>query len=215
MKITIHCFIAFVGIAVLTSDLCAQSPSTTDTNSANTELKRKQDQLTLENSLAELQLKKELAKLTADKQRLELENSVALQKSQADLLTMQTELDKLTKQLDLIAKRGAVTEAERKRRLDAELAVDREKLERMRFTNDFAAVDLAAKSRDMSQREQELRVKAAELTTQRTELDLQSAKLNTDLDLREKRDQWKNRVNRDIQYTKEPFKDGVLHRRAH
>jgi ATP-dependent Clp protease protease subunit len=210
MKITIHCFIAFVGIAVLTSDLCAQSPSTTDTNSANTELKRKQDQLTLENSLADLQLKKELARLTADKQRLELENSVALQKSQADLLTMQTELDKLTKQLDLIAKRAAVTEAERKRRLDAELAVDREKLERMRFTNDFASVDLATKSRDMSQREQELRVKAAELTTQRTELDLQSAKLNTDLDLREKRDQWKNRVNRDIQYTKEPFKDGVL-----
>ena len=50
----------------------------------------------------------------------------------------------------------------------------------------------------------------SELQVQRTEFDLQSAKLNNDLDLRVKRDMWKNRVNRDIQYTKEPFKDGML-----
>jgi ATP-dependent Clp protease protease subunit len=55
-----------------------------------------------------------------------------------------------------------------------------------------------------------LKVRAAELQTQRSEFELQLAKLNNDLDLRVKRDLWKNRVNRDIQYAKEPFKDGVL-----
>src|SRR5215471_6227639 len=108
MRIIIHCLIAFIGVAALTNDIRAQAPSSSaDTNSANAELKRKQDQLTLENSLAELQLKKDLARLTAEKSRLELENSLAVQKSQADLLSMQTELDKLTKQLDLMAKRAA------------------------------------------------------------------------------------------------------------
>jgi ATP-dependent Clp protease protease subunit len=208
---TVNCFlIASIAVGILTNGLYAQSAGVTETNAANAELKRKQDLLTLENSIADLQLKKDLARLTADKQRLELENSLALQKSQADLLTMQTELDKLTKQIDLQSKRTALTDAERRRRFDEELTPERERLERMRLTNDLATTELAAKSRDMAQREQELRVKAAEIATQRTELDLQLAKLNTDLDLREKRDQWKNRVNHDIQYTKEPFTDGVL-----
>ena len=211
MRITFHCLIAYVSVAVLTNNLRAQAPSaSSDTNSANAELKKKQDQLTLENSLADLQLKKDLAKLTAEKQRLELENSLAAQKSAAELLSMQTEIDKLTKQLDLTAKRTAMTEAERRKRLDEEFASDRERIERLRLSNDLASVELASKSRDMAQREQELRIKAAELATQSAELNMQLAKLNTDLDLREKRDQWKNRVNRDIAYTKEPFKDSVL-----
>jgi ATP-dependent Clp protease protease subunit len=211
MRITFRCLITFLGFAVLTNDVRAQAPSSSaDTNAVSAELKRKQDQLTLENSLADLQLKKDLARLTAEKQKLELENSLAVQRSQAELLSMQTEIDKLTKQLDLMAKRTAVTEGERRRRLDEEFAGDREKIERMRLTNDLASVELTAKTRDMGQREQELRIKVAEVAAQRTELDLQLAKLNTDLDVREKRDQWKNRVNRDIAYTKEPFKDGVL-----
>src|SRR4051794_17002563 len=108
MRIKFHCLIAFVGVAILTNHLRAQAPSSSETNAANAELKKKQDQLTLENSLAELQLKKDLAKLTAEKQKLELENSLAATKSQAELLSIQTEIDKLTKQLDLTAKRTAM-----------------------------------------------------------------------------------------------------------
>jgi ATP-dependent Clp protease protease subunit len=80
----------------------------------------------------------------------------------------------------------------------------------MKLTNDLAAAGIAGQSRELAQREQELKVRAAELQTQRSEFELQLAKLNNDLDLRVKRDLWKNRVNHDIQYTKEPFKDGVL-----
>ena len=227
--------IAWAGVALLSIGLSSRTVGQTDTNSAFPELKQQQEQLTLENSIAEQQLRKELAKLTAEKQRLELENSIAeeqlrqelakltaqkqrlelenglaQQKLQAEGAALQAELDKLTKQADLLAKRATLKEAERKARLDEELAADREKLEKMKLTNDLAAAEVADKSRELIQREQELKVRTADLQVQRSEFELQLARLNSDLDLRVKRDLWKNRVNRDIQYTKEPFKDGVL-----
>jgi ATP-dependent Clp protease protease subunit len=173
-------------------------------------LTTQKQRLELENGIAEQQLHQEFAKLTAEKQRLELENGLAQQKLQAEVAALQAELDKLTKQADVLAKRTTLKETERKAQLDEELAADREKLEKMKLTNDLATAEAATKSRELTQREQELKVRTAELQAQRSEFELQLAKLNNDLDLRVKRDLWKNRVNRDIEYTKEPFKDGVL-----
>ncbi|HTY87930.1 MAG TPA: ATP-dependent Clp protease proteolytic subunit [Candidatus Acidoferrum sp.] len=202
--------IAWVGIALLSIGLSPRTSGQTDTNGPFAELKKQQEQLTLENGIAEQQLRKDLAKLAAEKQRLELENGVAQQKQQAEIAALQAELDKLTKQADVLAKRATLKETERKAKLDDELAASREKLERMKLTNDLAAAVIADQTRELARREQELKVRTAELQAQRTEFELQLAKINTDLDLRVKRDLWKNRVNRDIQYTKEPFKDGVL-----
>ena len=210
MRIRHRKLIACVGVALLSTGLSSRAVGQTETNSAFPELKKQQEQLTLQNSIAEQQLRKELAKLTAEKQRLELENGLAQQKLQAEVAALQAEIDKLTKQADLLAKRAALKEAERKARVDQELAADREKLEKMKLANDLAVAEVAGNSRELAQREQELKVRTAELQAQRSEFELQSAKLNNDLDLRVKRDLWKNRVNRDIQYTKEPFKDGVL-----
>jgi ATP-dependent protease ClpP protease subunit len=197
-------------LALLSLGLSSPVRGQADTNSVFPELKKQQEQLTLENSIAEQQLRRELARLTAEKQRLELTNSLAQQRLQADVATLQAELDKLTKQTDLLVKRNALKDAERKARLDELLSPDRETLERMKLTNDLAAAEIAGKNRELTQREQDLKVRQAELQVQRAEVDLQLTKLNTDLDLRVKRDQWKNRVNRDIQYTTEPFKDGLL-----
>ena len=166
-------------------------------------LKKQQEQLTLETSIADLQLKKELARTTAEKQRLELENALNQQKLQAENSGLQSQIDKLTKQL-------ALKEAERKSKLDTELAEVRERAERLRAANELATAELATRLRDLTQHEQELKVRAAELQVQRAEFDNQVAKLNSEIDLRTKRDLWKNRVNHDIQYTKEPFKNGVL-----
>jgi ATP-dependent Clp protease protease subunit len=210
MKMYHRKLIAGVGVALLSLGLSSRTVGQTDTNSAFPALKKQQEQLTLENSITEQQLSKELAKLAAEKERLELENGLAQQKLQAEVATLQAELDKLAKQADLLVKRAALKEAERKTRLDEELAAGQEKLEKMKLTNDLAAAEAADKSREAIQREQELKVRMAELQTQRSEYELQLAKLDSDLDLRVKRDLWKNRVNRDIQYTKEPFKDGVL-----
>ena len=202
--------IAWAVLALLSIGLSSPVLGQADTNSVFPELKKQQEQLTLENSIAEQQLRRELARLTAEKQRLELTNSLAQQRLQAEVAGLQAELDKLTKQTDLLVKRNALKDAERKARLDEQLSADRESLERMKLTNDLAAAEIAGKTRELTQREQDLKVRQAELQVQRAEVDLQLSKLNTDLDLRVKRDQWKNRVNRDIQYTTAPFKDGLL-----
>ena len=188
----------------------AAEAKSTELSTEFPELRKQQEKLTLENGIAEQQVRKTLARLTAEKQKLELENAVSQQKFQAEIAGLQAEVEKLTKQADLLTKGAAIKDAERKARLDAELADAREKLEKAKLTNDLASAELAAKTRELTEREQELRVRAADLQVQRTEFDLQVAKLNNDLDLRVKRDLWKNRVNHDIQYTKEPFKDGVL-----
>ena len=139
-----------------------------------------------------------------------MQNGLAQQKQQADAAALQAQLDTLAKQADLIAKRATLKDAERKAQLDEELAAGRESLEKMKLTNDLAAAEIADQSRALAQHEQELKLRAADLQVQKADLDLKVATLNSDLDLRAKRDLWKNRVNHDIQYTKEPFKDGVL-----
>ena len=186
MRIHVQQLVVGVGIVCLlggwASPVVIGQP---ETNSAFPELKKQQEQLTLENSIADQQLHKNLA-------------------------TLQGEIDQLTKQLDALTKHAALKETERKTQLDDELAPGRARLEKLKLTNDLAAAELAGKGRELAQREQELKVRTAELQTQRSEFELQLAKLNTDLELRAKRDLWKNRVNHEIQYTKDPFKDGVL-----
>ena len=87
------------------------------------------------------------------------QNGLAQQKLQAEVAALQAELDKLTKQTDLLAKRATLKEAERKAQLDEELAPSREKLEKMKLTNDLAAAEFAGKSRELTQHEQELKVR--------------------------------------------------------
>lgn len=204
-----HKLITYVILTLVGAGPCLRVAAQTDTN-VLAELKRQQEKITAENGIADQQLHKDLARLTAEKQRLELENGLAQQRLQSEVATLQAQLDKLGKQADLFTKSNALKEAVRKARLDDELAASREQFERMKLTNDIAAAEIAAKGRELTQREQELRVRTAELQSQRTEFDLQLAKLSNEIELRVKRDQWKNRVNRDIVYSREPFTNGVL-----
>lgn len=184
--------------------------SSGETSGTVAALRREQEQLNLENSVAEQRVKKELAQLAAEKQRLELENSIAQQRLQSEITAMHVEAGRLAKQVELLRKRADLREAERSARLEKELAEAREKIERAKIQNELATAELAQKRRELELREMQSRVRSVELQAQRAELEGQVAKLNTELDLREKRDFWKSRVNVDIQYTKEPFKDGIL-----
>lgn len=91
----------------------------------------------------------------------------------------------------------------RKLRLDAELADQREALERIKIANELAAAGLATRNAELLLREKEL-------TTQQAEFNIKIAELKFKLELQEQRDQLRNRVNRDIAYTKTPFRNGVL-----
>lgn len=181
-----------------------------ETNGTLANLKEQQELLSVENRIADEKLRKALATIAAEKQRLELENSLAQQKLQSDNAALQAEIDRLNRQTDLVNKRAALKEAERKAQFNEDLEAERETLERLRLTNDIAGIEIAAKTRELTQREQELRVQSAELQAQRADFEFKLAKLNNELDLRVKRDYWKSRVNRDIEYSTEPFRDGVL-----
>ena len=188
----------------------AAAAKPTEPPAAFTELKKQQEQLTLESSIADLQLKKALSTLSDQKQRGDLEAAVAQQKLQAEIATLQAQILKITVQTDLLTKQMASKDAEHKGKLDSELADQRDLLERSKLANELATAELAAKQRELQTKDLEATVRTKELQNQRSEFDNQVAKLSTELDLREKREQWKNRVNHEIAYTKEPFKDGVL-----
>ena len=186
------------------------APVPAESPSAFPDLKKQQEKLVLENGIADQKLKQAMASLVAEKQKLELENGIAQQKLQAEIAALQAETEKLGKQLDLLGKQASLKEAQRKQKLDSELTDLRDQLERVKAQNDLASAELAAKSRDLAVRDQEYQVRLKELQIQRSEFDNQLAKLKSELDLRDRKDDWKNRVNREIQYSKEPFKDGVL-----
>ena len=174
------------------------------------DLKKTQEQLTLENSVADLQLKHDLAALTAEKQRRELEAAIYKQKLEAELASRQAEIERLNKQTDAINKALALKDAERKNKLDEELGGVREKLEKLRAQNELAAAELAVKARAVALNEQELKLKTTEMQLRRVDFDGQIAKANLELELRDKRDQVNNRVLADVKYTRDPFKNGEL-----
>ena len=177
---------------------------------APVDLKRQQEQLTLENAVADLQLRKDLAVLNAEKQRRELEAALANQRLQAELASRQAEIERLNKQAEVLNKSVALKEAERRSKLDAELAQVKERLEKLRAENDLAAAELAVKARAVAMNEQQIKLKASEIQLKKVEYEAEIAKLNLSMELRDKRDQAQDRVLTDVKYTKEPFKNGTL-----
>jgi ATP-dependent Clp protease, protease subunit len=182
----------------------------TDKTDQKSEAVLLQEKLSLENSISEQTLRKELTGLTAEKQRLELTNALKQDRLQSRLSTLQAQIDELGKRFDLLSKQTALKDLEQKSSLDAELALARQRLERIKLTNELLTVESLGKTREITQKQQEMQMHLLEMQMQRADLDNQLAKLNMEIDMREKRDQWKNRVNHDIQYLKDPFKDGKL-----
>ncbi len=216
-------WVAFLVVPMaLASSASAQAPqvpkaplSTTPAPSAQpsqalADLRKVQEQLSLENTVADLQLRKELFALTSERQKRELEAVLGRQRLEAEMSTRQAEIEKLNKQTEIINRRIALKEAERKSRVDDELSVVREKIEKLRNANDLATAELASKARELAVREQEVRFKSAEMQLRKLDYEAQIARINSEIDLREKRDLWHNRVLSDIAYTKDPFRNHVL-----
>jgi len=173
-------------------------------------LKKLQEKLQLENSISELTIRGQLSNLQTERQRLELENQVAQQKLQAKLSGLQAEIDELTRKNDLAAKKAAAHDAEKKAVLDADLDATHDLLERLKVSNDLATQVAAAHTRDIQTRQQELLLRITELQAERAENDAALAKLNFDLDSQDRREKLKNRVSHDLQYTLNPYTNGVL-----
>jgi len=202
-RVPLICLTALLATALFAARSHAADSKEAEESLANPALKKQEEELKLQNSIADQQLRKRLFKMIEEKSQLELENAIAQQKLQSEVAALNSQIEKMNKQ-------AALKDAERKAKQDGELADLRDKLEKAKLANEIAAAEAAAKTRDMAQREQELRFRIMEVQSQRADLETQIAKLNTEIEKRDKNEQLKNRVDRDIQYTKEPFKKGVL-----
>lgn len=173
-------------------------------------LKKEQEKLLLENAVAEQRLKRELARLSEEKSRLELENALNQQKLQAEVGALQAQLEKASRKADLAVKEAVFVDAQKKAKLDAELAAQRAEIERLKVAGELSTLSTAEHVRQLQVKDQDLQLRMKELQKDRMEFDMQVARLASELDLRDKRDRIKNLVPSDIVYSKEPFKKGVL-----
>ncbi len=151
-----------------------------------------------------------LSELRKEHDKLVLENSIAEQMLQKSLASLQSELEEISRKLELYTKRAALKEAERKEKEDDELADLRFHVEKLRATNDLVEAENAAKMSELSRKKTEYQFRMTELDLQKMELDNKVALLNNEIEVRDKQDQLNNRVKHDMQYTMEPFKNGIL-----
>ncbi|MGC3988403.1 MAG: ATP-dependent Clp protease proteolytic subunit [Chthoniobacteraceae bacterium] len=174
------------------------------------DLRKNLEKLTLENAVADQQLKQDLADVNAQRMKLDAETGLKSQQTQASLTALQDQIAQIDKKTELMRSQLEQKDMDRRTKLDPELADLRAQLAKQQAANDLAAAQMASKLATLQQRSQEIDVEQKELMLDRSKLESGLAKLNAEIDLRDKRDTWKNRVNREIDYTKEPFKDGVL-----
>jgi ATP-dependent Clp protease protease subunit len=125
--------------------------------------------------------KLEFAPLEAELRRLQLESSLASEKAKKEQQSLAQQRDALRVQNELSREKIAAEQAK----------ADLDKLK----------MDLAMRELDFQSRK--LRAES-ELAESRT------VGLKVDLDLREKKEKWKSQANREPEYDKEPFHDGVL-----
>lgn len=186
------------------------STKTSASASALAEMRKQTELISAELSLQDAQLRKELSKYSVEKQRRETETSITYQRAMVEMSALQIESDKLQKQMDLMAKRISFKDAERRTRLESESAPIREKLERLRLANELATAEMSARTREISLRQQEIQLKQVENQLRRLDAETMLQRMNTEIELRDKRDKWKDRVYQEIKYTKDVFKNGVL-----
>ncbi|MDR1280095.1 MAG: ATP-dependent Clp protease proteolytic subunit [Opitutaceae bacterium] len=184
-------------------------------------LKQEKERLALENSLAEEKLKQQLAHLTAEKSHLAAEIALAQERSRKAALEQQEEIARHKQTTELINQRLATAQAERTAAAAAATAAEIAELNRKREKLQ-AENALIAEQDETRQRAIKLETREIQLKLQQTQLALQQmqaergtlefeiAKLNSQLELRDKRDRLRNLVKHEITYTRTPFQNGIL-----
>lgn len=198
-------------------------------------MKEEKSAMELEASLREERLKKELADQNEEKRRLDMQAQLQKARLDAELAAKQAEQTRMSLEQALsdarMRKEVAAFEAESKK-LQAQAALNQEKLRaelaqmeatksrlaaenslaqeqlnkelsQLKFENEKLNQRLTAKQKDLQLLELADREEKQKLAA---ELD----RLNSQIGLRNTKEQWKSQVNAELEYPLEPFKDGVL-----
>lgn len=194
-------------IVINVSDSDDESPAAEEEKDSDDDeldkLRAERDRLSVENSIAQARLDRDLFEMEAEKKRLSLENSLRKERMNAELAVVQDEIDRVSLEIEAANKSALLESARRRAELELELTELRSEEERLTLANSIAGKKLDA-------RMGELRMLETEFKTQKAAMEIDVARLQSELSLREK-----NEILRDLapvvdSYSLDPFEDGVL-----
>lgn len=159
-----------------------------------------------ENKLAEEKRKAEIARLETEYQKLAAQNKLSAEQAKTLTAAQNDELSKLGLENRLAEEKNKKMMADlalRIARLKSEndLAVEQQRTDLLIDNKEKSAIDLALKRLDLEERK---------LKLEKMALDSRMAKLNSDLDLRVRKAEWKKESNTEPIYTDKPFTAGKL-----
>jgi len=164
------------------------------------------DKASTENQLAKEKLKAEVAAFDAELEKLTAQNKLADEKVKFETARSAVELQKLGLANSLTSERGkpvllALAQQVDKLKLENDLKAEGERALALADDKEKRSIDLAVKRMDLEER----RIKFETLVA-----DNRQARLKSELDLREKKWDWKKEANTEPTYLAQPFHAGRL-----
>jgi ATP-dependent Clp protease protease subunit len=183
--------------------------------------------VSLENQISDLRLKKKLQGLIDEKEDLRCRYDLLLQRQKNQLAELEAAWNKAALENRLEEERRKGGEAEFQRlsqenriaaeRNRAELLELAKGLEKLKLENDWKAERQRSKSieddgrkREMEMESKRMDVEERRLQVERSVLDARMARLKSDLEMRERKDEWKKASNTEPVYLASPFDKGRL-----
>lgn len=162
--------------------------------------------LTTENQLSDQRLKKKLVQLNSEKEELKAQYELEMQRQKSKAAALEAELAAAAAENKLAEEKNKKAMAElaaRLARLKAEndVKAEQQRLEVIADSKEKNEIELAMRRMDLAERK---------LKFEKLELENRLAKLNSDLDLRGKKSEWKKESNTEPVYSEKPFQGRKL-----
>ena len=220
MKIQLAALVLAAGLAVGAgaqapagdSEAPAVSPAAPKKDEPSAE-KKALEKAVVDNQLSQQQLQQRLRKLTDEKEDLKAQADLFSEKVRLELLRMESENKKLDLEVKRLVAGNQIDEEKHKK----EMGDLRQEKEKLKMANDLkdeqlrqkeAANEAERKAIDLEMRRLDL--KAKQLKFEEDELKRKLERVKSDLDLRAKNEDWKAEANKEPDYLKNPFSEGVL-----
>ncbi|MBI3289363.1 MAG: ATP-dependent Clp protease proteolytic subunit, partial [Elusimicrobia bacterium] len=144
-------------------------------------LTEERDELVLRNTLLSERLRSEMAPLEHEQKKLQIKGQMEEEKANQASAALRYQRDRL--------------------RLENEIAREKINADQIKADADKLKMDLVVRDLDFQSRKLHQESEIA---------DSKTVSIKADLELREKKEVWKKQANREPEYLREPFKDGVL-----
>lgn len=197
---------AFAGALPATAQEPAAKPAAAVPAKPPTPEQAELTKLTTENQLAEQLLKKKLQQANAEKEELKSAYELDQQKQKAKTAALEAGLALASAENRLAEEKNRQLILELSMKLarlkaDNDLKAEQQRSESLAEIKERGAIELELKRLDLEER----RLKVEKLA-----LDARMSKLNSDLDLRARKAEWKKETNTEPVYTHQPLKNGTL-----